>query len=414
MSFLLGVIRDLLWSLPTVGLLTGTGIYFTVKSRFYPIRCIKKVINSVKTTDASGDISPIKGLMTALGGTVGVGSITGVAYAIAEGGAGALFWMWVSSFLCMMLKYAENYITVCKKGKNGGSAANILEAEGKRKTAFFFAVMGILSSFGSGNLAQASAFSLSANEIGMSHAAAGIIFAVCLLPAVFGGQKVIAKTNAFLVPAAGVIFLAAVTGITVCNITRIPDVMREIFTSAFGIKEFGAGISGTVISQALRTGVSKGVFSHEAGMGSSSMAHAAADTTPERAANFGIIEIFADTFAVSTLTALALLCSGSQSAEEMFFVSFGSLGGIILTMSVGVLAYSAVISWCFYSETLLKYIFGAKKAPFVLYRICAVLTAFLGCIWSAEAAWQTADIFNALMLFPNLYAVIIKRKEIMF
>lgn len=414
MSFLLGVMRDLLWSLPTVGLLTGTGIYFTVKSKFYPVRNIKKVINSVRKADAQDGISPIKGLMTALGGTVGVGSITGVAYAIAEGGAGALFWMWVSSFFCMMLKYAENYITVCKKRNTGGSAANILEAEGKRKTAFFFAVMGVLSSFGSGNLAQASAFSLSVRETGGSAVSAGIIFSLLLLPAVFGGQRVIAKINGFLVPIAGIIFLAAVTGITVWNITRFPNVMREIFTSAFGIREFGAGISGTVISQALRTGVSKGVFSHEAGMGSSPIAHAAANTTPERAANFGIIEIFTDTFAVSTLTALALLCSGSETAEEMFFVSFGSVGGIVLAVSVGVLAYAAVISWCFYSETLLKYIFGAKKSPFVLYRICAVLTAFIGCIWNAEAAWQTADIFNALMMFPNLYAVIIKRKEITF
>ncbi len=411
---MLGVIRDLLWSVPTVGLLTGTGIYFTVKSRFYPIRSIGKIINSVKTKDANQGISPIKGLMTALGGTVGVGSITGVAYAITEGGAGALFWMWVSSFFCMMLKYAENYITVREKGKNGGSASNILAKEGKKKAALFFAVMGILSSFGSGNLAQASAFSLSAKEIGISPVAAGIIFALFLLPAVFGGQKTIAKFNSFLVPAAGVIFLAAVTGITICNITHIPRVMGEIFTSAFGIKEFGAGISGTVISQALRTGVSKGVFSHEAGMGSSPIAHAAANTTPEKAANFGIIEIFADTFAVSTLTALALLCSGSKTAEEMFFVLLGPIGGIILAISVGVLAYAAVISWCFYSETLLKYIFGTKKAPFALYGICAVLVAFFGCIWSAEAVWQTADIFNALMLFPNLYAVIIKRKEILF
>ncbi len=411
---MLGVIRDLLWSLPTVGLLTGTGIYFTVKSRFYPIRCMKKIVNSVKAESSNNGISPIKGLMTALGGTVGVGSITGVAYALSEGGAGALFWMWMSSFLCMMLKYAENYITVREKGKNGGSASDVLKKAGKKKTALFFAVMGILSSLGSGNLAQASAFSLSAREAGVSAVVAGAVFALLLLPAVFGGQKVIAKTNAFLVPAAAIIFICAVTGITICNISRFPQAVKDIFTSAFGLKELGAGISGTVISQALKTGVSKGVFSHEAGMGSSPIAHAAADTTPEKAANFGIIEIFADTFAVSTLTALALLCSGSETAEEMFFVSFGSLGGIVLAVSVGVLAYAAVISWCFYSETLIRYIFGSHPIPFLIYRICAVATAFIGCVWSAEAAWQTADIFNALMLFPNLYAVIIKRKEIPF
>lgn len=411
---MLGAIRDLLWSVPTVGILTGTGIYFTIKSRFYPIRCIKDIIKSAKSRDKNDGISPVKGLMTALGGTVGVGSITGVAYAVAEGGAGALFWMWISSFFCMMLKYAENYLTVLNKNSDTGSAATLLKKAGKPKTALFFAAAGILASLGSGNMAQANAFSAGAYEIGLAPWEAGLILAVLLIPAVFGGQKTIAGINGFLVPAAGIIFTAAVTGIIFCNFSRIPQAVCDIFRSAFGIRQAGAGICGTAISRAVQTGVSKGVFSHEAGMGSSPMAHAAADTTPKKAADFGIIEIFADTFAVSTLTALALLTSRSETAEEMFFVFSGQTGGIIFTIAVGIFAYAAIISWCFYSESLLKYIFGNKKTPLIIYRIAAVITAFAGCIWSAEAVWQTADIFNALMLFPNLYAIIIKRKEIQF
>ncbi len=413
---MLSLIRDVLWSLPTVGILTATGVYFTFKSRLYPIRRIGKIIKSIKGDNTEKGISPLKGLMTSLGGTVGVGSITGVAFAISEGGKGALVWMWISSFFCMMLKYAENYITVKERPADGrrGSASVLLEGLGKKPLAVFFAATGILASFGSGNMAQANAFSASAREINISPWMAGIAFSVLLIPAVAGGQKLIAKINGLLVPAAGIIFLSAVTGIIIFRVSALPKAFEDIFRSALGIRQAGAGITGTAISVAIKTGVSKGVFSHEAGMGSSPIAHAATVTTPEKAGSFGIIEVFADTFLVSTLTALALITSGSESAEEMFFVHFGSLGGILLAVSVGIFAYAAVISWCFYSESCMEYLFGSRKAPLYIYRFIVIISAFFGCVWSADAVWQTADILNALMLFPNLYAVILKRKEILF
>lgn len=413
---MLRTIRDALWSLPTVGILTGTGIYFTFKSGFYPLRKMGKIIKSVKGEETGKGISPLKGLMTSLGGTVGVGSITGVAFAISEGGKGALMWMWLSSFFCMMLKYAENYITVKERpwGGKGGSAAVLLKSLGKRKTAFVFAAAGILASFGSGNMAQASAFAASAREVGVSPWMAGTAFALLLIPAVAGGQKIIAKVNSLLVPLAGIIFLSATMGIIIFKITELPKAFGDIFSSAFGIRQAGAGITGAAISVALKTGVSKGVFSHEAGMGSSPIAHAASETTPEKAGDFGIIEVLADTFLVSTLTALALIVTDSESAEEMFFVHFGSLGGVLLAVSVGIFAYAAVISWCFYSESFISFLFGSKKTPLYIYRFAVIISAFCGCVWNVDAVWQTADIFNALMLFPNLYAVILKRKEILF
>ncbi len=413
---MLNLIKNALWSFPTMVLLMGTGMYFTFKSRFFPIRCLGKIIKSVKESDGNTEISPVRGLMTALGGTVGVGSITGVAYAITQGGAGALLWMWISSFFCMMLKYAENYITVkeCRKQGVQGSAATVLAAMGKRKTAVFFAVTGILASFGSGNLAQANAFSSAAAEAGVNKYTVGIVFALLLIPAVLGGQKLIARVNGMLVPLAAILFIAAALGITVYNAKEIPQAFFKIFTSAFGFSEMGAGFTGTAISVALRTGVSKGVFSHEAGMGSSPIAHAAADTTPQGAACFGIIEVFVDTFAVSTITALALLTTKSESAEEMFFVCFGSAGGIMLAATVGIFAYSAVISWCFYSESLIGHICKSKRILVAIYRFLVILSAFFGCVQDAGSIWSAADIFNALMLFPNLYALIKKRKEILF
>ncbi len=413
--FLLNLIKNALWSLPTMALLTGTGVYFTFKSRFFPIRRFTNVINSVKSGSSETDISPLRGLMTALGGTVGVGSITGVAYAVTQGGAGALFWMWVSSFFCMMLKYAENYITVKESRRQGvrGSAATLLSAMGKRKTAVFFAFSGILASFGSGNLAQASAFSSAAAQAGANKYTAGILFALLLIPAVFGGQKLIARVNGILVPFAAILFVAAALGITVYNAKEIPQAFIKIFASAFGFSEMGAGFTGTAISVALQTGISKGVFSHEAGMGSSPIAHAAAGTTPRSAACFGIIEVFADTFAVSTVTALALLTTHSESAEEMFFICFGSAGGILLASAVGIFAYAAVISWCFYSESLILFL-NKRKMFVIVYRIAVIISAFFGCIYNAESIWNIADIFNALMLFPNLYALIIRRKEILY
>lgn len=412
---MLDLINNLLWSLPTMALLTGTGVYFTFKSRFYPVRRAKEIIKSVKSADSSPEISSLRGLMTALGGTVGVGSITGVAYAILQGGAGALFWMWVSSFFCMMLKYAENYITVKESRLQGirGSAATLLKGMGKKKTAVFFAISCILASFGSGNMAQANAFSLAATEMGINKFAVGLVFALLLIPAVMGGQKIIAKVNGILVPIAAILFTATALGITVYNFKEIPIAFTNIFKSAFGFSQAGAGITGTAISLALRTGISKGVFSHEAGMGSSPIAHAAASTAPLNAARFGIIEVFADTFAVSTLTALALLTTHSETMEEMFFVCFGSVGGTLLAFSLGIFAYAAVISWCFYSESLINFL--TKKGAWVyIYRFLVIISAFFGCIYNAESIWSIADIFNALMLFPNLYALIIRRKEILY
>lgn len=412
---MLDLLKNALWSFPTMALLTGTGVYFTFKSRFYPLRRAGEIVKSVKSSDPASEISSLRGLMTSLGGTVGVGSITGVAYAIVQGGAGALFWMWVSSFFCMMLKYAENYITVKESRIQGvrGSAATLLSCMGKKKAAVFFAFSGILASFGSGNMAQANAFSLAAAEAGANRYAAGILFALLLIPAVLGGQKLIARVNGVLVPVAAVLFLSAALGITIYNYKEIPRAFSDIFRSAFGVSQAGAGFTGAAISLAMRTGISKGVFSHEAGMGSSPIAHAAASTSPLDAARFGIIEVFADTFAVSTLTALALLTTHSESAEEMFFVCFGSAGGILLAPAVGIFAYAAVISWCFYSESLI--LFLSKRKIFVaLYRTAVIISAFFGCIYNAESIWSIADIFNALMLFPNLYTLIIRRKEILY
>ena len=198
---MLDLLKNALWSFPTMALLTGTGVYFTFKSRFYPLRRAGEIVKSVKSSDPASEISSLRGLMTSLGGTVGVGSITGVAYAITQGGAGALFWMWVSSFFCMMLKYAENYLTVKESRSRGvrGSAATLLSSMGKKKTAVFFAFSGILASFGSGNMAQANAFSLAAAETGADKITVGIIFSLLLIPAVLGGQKIIARLNGVLV-----------------------------------------------------------------------------------------------------------------------------------------------------------------------------------------------------------------------
>lgn len=409
-------IRDILWSLPTVGFITGTGIYFTVKSRFYPIRNAGKIIKSVTASENAEGISPLKGLMTSLGGTVGVGSITGVALALRQGGAGAIFWMWISSFFCMMLKYAENYITVKGKQKDTalGSASVLLAGLGKKKTAACFAVFALLASFGSGNMAQANAVSEAAISLNLSPLACGAVFSLLLIPAVAGGQRIIARINGILVPIAGIFFICVVLGMSLFKLSALKTAITDIFSSAFGLRQAAAGFSGAAVSAAIRTGVSKGVFSHEAGMGSSPMAHSAADTTPLLAGNFGVIEVFADTFIVSTVTALALIMTDKSTPEEMFFSFLGNGGGIMLLISVGIFAYAAVISWCFYSESCISYLFGNKKMPRIIYRCLCVIFAFLGCVGNVETVWVVSDIFNALMLFPNMYAVILKRKELPF
>jgi len=403
-----------------VALLSAFGLWFSHKSRFRQITrlpaivrgCVKELKKSEK-----GSHSAAASMATALGGTVGIGSITGVGIALETGGAGSVFWMWITGLLGCMLKYAETAAAVagrdCSASPPCGGAMYALRAAGKSRAAAFFAVTCVAASFGTGCLTQSGAIADAAAETGVDARLTGAIAAACVLAAIWGGRRAMVRAAEFAVPAAGLIYLLAVSAVIIAGAGELPRVFGEIFGSAFGIRQAAGGISGAAFTAAVRTGVTRGVFSSECGMGSSPIAHASNPSSkPGTQGDWGILEVYADIFVFSTLTALAMLCCGTCSAYEVFArLPFG-IGGIIFTPLLAVFGCAAAVSWCFYSETCLEFLFHSAKAPKVLYRLCAAACVYLGAVADTRAVWNAADILNLLMALPNLYLLFIYRKEI--
>lgn len=412
-------VKNIVWGMPTIGLILSVGVYFTVKSGWFPIRGIREILRETVGSlgkDKSKGVTPFMAVATAIGGTVGVGSIIGVSYAITTGGAGSLFWMWLSGFFGMMIKYAEVYITLNHraKTKNGyaGGAMYCLSELGYKKTAVLFCIFCICASVGAGNLAQTNSVSVIMSGIGFPPLLTAALLAFFFAFIIFGGQKKIAGVSAIIVPAVSLIYLLCSVYIIVAYRQGLPQAFERIFKEAFGIKAAAGGISGAMISQAIKVGFARGVFSNEAGMGSSPIAHTAADNaTPHTQGMWGITEIFIDTFVVTTLTGILLLCAGTTDIGELFAICFGKAGKPLLAVLLAVFAYASMISWCFYSEGCILFLTD-KKIFLTLYRVISVAASFIGAIASVQVIWDIADIFNGLMILPNMFLLFLKRNEI--
>ena len=411
-------IKNAVWGMPTVLLLLVLGVYFSIKIKFWRFAVVKSIFSlpfTPKKSNGSG-ISSFAAAATALGGTVGIGSIFGVGIAIAVGGAGSIFWMWVCSFFGIGLKYAEIKIAFGKKGKgrlSGGGAHRRLCELGYKRLSTLFCIAALLASFTTGNITQIGVASelIAAHGISRGFVGAGCFISVAL--AVFGGRRAIAGINSRLVPAACILYIGATATVLALNFRDIPKAISEILSSAFGLDSMLGGFSGALLSRALREGFARSMFSNEAGMGSSPLAHATADTeNSETQARWGIFEIFFDTFVVSTLTALCLLTSGKRDISEVFGKSFGNIGEIGCLILTAVFALASVISWCYYGECCIAYAFPNGRAAFYIYRALFALCAFFGVYISGESAFALADICNALMTLPNLFLLILCRNEI--
>ncbi len=421
MKTIVTLIKDTVWGIPTLVLLSVAGIYFTVKTRFFFLRAVfktvKDTLGSLFKRHGSEGISPISAVATALGGTVGVGSIVGVGYGISVGGAGSIFWMWVCSFFGMGLKYAEVRISLNKRERiNGnfiGGAPFRLRGLGYKGLASIFAVCCVAASFGTGNITQIGTVSSFLSDEGVPKTVCAVLCFFVVALAVFGGRKRIASLNTFAVPTASMVYIAACAAVLVINIDMLPTALLSIFKNAFGFSAVTGGFSGALLSVVLREGFVRSMFSNEAGMGSSPLAHASsAEIDPDVQAEWGIFEIFFDTFVVSTLTAFALISSDTFDPFVMFEGMFGITGKWLFLVLASVFALASVLSWCFYAEIAVDYLFPKGKYAKNIYRAVFSLVTLVGAFVTGSLLWELADILNAFMMFPNLFLLYKCRKEI--
>ena len=389
-------------------LVLGTGLYLTAKSGFFPVlKCgfvLKNTFGKIFK-----DKKAFSATATALGATVGTGNIVGVSAAIAVGGAGAVFWMWIGALLGMMLKFAEAALAVRYRG---GAAVYIKKAFGGKFFAVFWSICCVLASFGGGNMIQTNAAgAVFEKSFGISPVFIGILISVLTAAVLFCGAKAVLKFSSVLVPIMALIYVSGCFAALFVFRENVVPAFSKILSGAFEPLSVGGGILGMITSDSLRAGISKGTFTHEAGMGSASLAHSESGSDPLVQGCWGIVEVFIDTIFVCSLTALVILSSGISSAEETFSSCFGKAGDVFLSVSMFLFALAAVIGWAFYGEKALSYVTKSKVAA-NFYRVLFCFAAIIGSFAELPLIWNITDIFNGLMIFPNLAAIIFLSPEI--
>ena len=434
------VINNFVWGVPAMICIIGVGLIMSIRTNFVQIRkfvpAMKATIGRIFAKEekiSSGAISPFQAVCTALAATVGTGNIAGVAGAIAIGGPGAVFWMWVSALLGMCTKFAEVTLAVHFREKNekgdyvGGPMYYIKNGLSSKWgfLAAAYAVLGGLTVFGTGNATQVNTITtaidsalinyniIDATQTKTVNLVIGIILAIAVAAVLLGGIKRIGTVAERLVPFMAVLYIALAVGVILINIKNVPDVFSSIFYGAFNPQAVTGGIVGTFFIS-LKRGVSRGIFSNEAGLGTGSIAHASAQTdSAVKQGLFGIFEVFADTIVICTLTALTILCSGVNIAfgkaagAELtisgFTSTYGNWVSIFTAVALCCFAFSTILGWGLYGARCVEFIFGAKIIkPFMLaYSLVAIVgaTADLGLIWNI------ADTCNGLMAIPNLIAL---------
>lgn len=432
-------VNNFVWGVPAMICIIGVGLLLTIRTRFLQFRkfgyTFKVTVGRMfsKKEASDGSVTPFQAVCTALAATVGTGNIAGVAGAIAIGGPGAVFWMWISALLGMCTKFSEVTLAVHFREKNkegdwvGGPMYYIKNGLGSRWRwlAILFSALGVLTVFGTGNATQVNTITtavdsallnynvLSRNQLSVFNLILGIVIALLVAMVLLGGIKRIGKVTEKLVPFMALMYLILAIGVILLNIDRVPAVFASIFESAFTPASVTGGAIGSMFLS-MKKGVSRGIFSNEAGLGTGSIAHAAADTQdPIKQGFFGIFEVFTDTIVICTMTALVILCSGipvnygvdagAELTIQGFTSTYGSWVSIFTAVALCCFAFSTIIGWGLYGTRCIEFIFGSRvNKPFMLvYSLVAILgaTVDLGLLWSI------ADTFNGLMSIPNLIAL---------
>ena len=432
-------INNFIWGVPAMICIIGVGLFLSIRTGFLQIRkfpyAIKTTIGRMfrKKSASDGALTPFQAVCTALAATVGTGNIAGVAGAIAIGGPGAVFWMWISAILGMCTKFAEVTLAVHFREVNadgelvGGPMYYIKNGLGKHWhwLAYLFSAFGVLTVFGTGNATQINTITtainsallnyniISEDSVSKSNLIIGIIIAVLVALILLGGVKRIGNVTEKLVPFMAVFYIILAIGVVIMNIQCVPGVFAAIFEGAFKPSAVTGGIVGSFF-MSMKKGVARGIFSNEAGLGTGSIAHACADTQkPVKQGLFGIFEVFTDTILICTLTALVILCSGvsityGQAAGAELTISgftstYGNWVSIFTAVAMCCFAFSTTIGWGLYGARCIEFIFSSKVIkPFM---VVYSLVAILGATVDLGLLWNIAETFNGLMSIPNLIAV---------
>jgi len=423
---ILGSLGGFLWGPPMLAVFLFTGAYLTARSRVFPLRRLGLWVRVTfgtlfkKQEAAPGSITQRQALTSALAACLGTGNIIGVATALTLGGPGAVFWMWVSAALGMMTCCAENILGVKYRwrtetgGWMGGPMAYLEKGLGSKTLAGIYAALLALASYGIGNMTQANAIAEAArHDFGLPGWAVGIVVAGLIGLVIFGGVGRIARVTEKIVPAMAGVFLLASAVVLFKNYRALPGALGLIVRGAFTLPSALGGGVGYGIAKAMRYGIARGVFSNEAGLGSSAVVHAAADVKePAVQGLWGISEVFIDTLLMCTVTALVFLCTGAWQGHEgvamagaAFAGTFGPWGERFMSLSIILFAFATLTGWSFYGEQGARYLLGERSVK--PYRVIYLAAIVVGCVMKLETVWAAADVLNGLMAVPNLLGVLV-------
>ena len=433
------VVNNFIWGVPAMICIIGVGLLLSVRTKFLQIRkfpyAMKSTIGKIfdKKDASDGAMTPFQAVCTALAGTVGTGNIAGVAGAIAIGGPGAVFWMWISALLGMCTKFSEVTLAVHFREKNavgdwvGGPMYYIQNGLKKHWhwLAVLFALFGVLTVFGTGNATQVNTITTAINSAllnfniipesatKITNLIIGIIVAVMVAMILLGGVKRIGRVTERLIPFMALLYIVLAFGVIILNIDRVPGVFYSIVDGAFHPASVTGGIVGSFFLS-MKKGVARGIFSNEAGLGTGSIAHACADTgEPVKQGMFGIFEVFTDTILICTLTAMVILCSGvsvgygADAGAELtisgFTATYGNWISIFTAVAMCCFAFSTIIGWGLYGTRCMEYLSSEKWVkPFM---VVYALVAIVGATMDLGMLWSIAETFNGLMAIPNLIAL---------
>ena len=439
-------VNNFIWGVPAMVCIIGVGLYLSIRTGFLQIRKFPYAIRTTigrmfRKKDASdGAITPFQAVCTALAATVGTGNIAGVAGALAIGGPGAVFWMWVSALLGMCTKFSEVTLAVQFRETNadgelvGGPMYYIKNGLPKcwHWLAYLFAAFGVLTVFGTGNATQVNTITTAINsaltnydllkpdQISTSNLIIGIVITIMIAMILLGGIKRIGQVTEKLVPFMALLYIVLALGVILLNFNVVPSVFASIIEGAFHPSAVTGGVVGSLFLS-MKKGVSRGIFSNEAGLGTGSIAHACADTRkPVKQGMFGIFEVFTDTILICTLTALVILCSqvsipygqaaGAELTIQGFTATYGNWVSIFTAVAMCCFAFSTILGWGLYGARCIEFLFSSKVTkPFmVVYSLVAILgaTADLGLMWNI------AETFNGLMAIPNLIALFLLSRTV--